>query len=141
KKMFNEMFPGGIFKLTNGEIRFNWNEEDDIYFHYSYYKSDIQADNSETGLLLKALIKPITVPDIIESNDSHICWFIPEPLKANQKFKDLDKSEIIRMYLDESYMKNFIEGLIEEEKKFRTKLMAQIEAMKQTSRSYEPTVL
>jgi hypothetical protein len=111
-KIFNELFPKIIVPLKGDEsIHIYWNEDvDGVFIGYQYYKSDKNCSNMDLAKKYHSMIKEIKSD--VHYSSWHFVWYNPTPFVRGQKFESLDKSEIFKMYLDNSLIIKFVESIV-----------------------------
>jgi hypothetical protein len=126
--MFEKMFPSQTIYSENGiAIKIHWGEDGDgVYFGYQAFNGDENVSDSVIAKEYGTLLRDIIDNDF-HSSPWNFCWFNPKPFKRYHRFEHLDKKEILKMNMDNAYLKSFIEGLIQIENGIRLEFLKRLE--------------
>lgn len=129
EKYFNETFPEKeILSGSKFLIRVYWSEDSDgVFIGWSLISDGKPVNQNELGLNLANILRDIEPS--MKSNPWHIGWFNPFPFSRNQRFENLPKSEIIKMYSNTEYLKEFVNRLVKQENEISIELLNRIKSI------------
>lgn len=115
----NELFPKVTIVIVNDlSIMIQCNEDGDgVFVGYSLLKNN---ENYNTSIEAQKYINELKeIYSEMHSSPMYVGWYNPIPFERHMKFEDLNKKEVFKMAKDESYMRAFIQQIVEQEKKIR----------------------
>ena len=126
KRIFDECYPPVKISLNiNISIIITWGEDGDgVYFGYQAIENNTNISGSDKVKNIVEILKELD--DSFHSSNNYIGWFNPKPFSRRQRFEHLNKKEIIKMYMDTAYLKNFIGDLIKQEEEIRQSFLAKV---------------
>lgn len=96
-----------------------------IFIYYQLLKSGINDGKSAKAFEFASVIK--NIKRNAKTNTWNFAWYTPVGFSNGQKFESLSKSEILKMYKDEEYLKKIAQNIIDEENEIRIQFINKIQ--------------
>nr|WP_256488659.1 PD-(D/E)XK nuclease family protein [Pontibacter sp. HSC-36F09] len=125
---FNRKFSSVDISLQEDScIQVMWGEDSDgVHFGYRYQEIGKSTGNPEQPSYYTDLLKQIESNNQMYSSVWLCGWFNPKPFSRYGKFEHLDRKERIKMATDSTYLEEFIDRLIAQEREVTEELRKRI---------------